>query len=301
MSYFGTLAALGAAFCWASSAICFTFSGKRIGAFATNHYRVLWATLFLALMHLVMFKTLWPGNIQLWQFAFIFFSGFVGIVVGDTCLFQAYIDIGPRLGLLVFSSYPLITVLLSWPILKEKLSLISWVGFSIALVGILWVVREKKADGLKNEQRNYVRGVLFGMAAAVCQALGLIIVKPVLSGSAGVDTLSATLIRLLSAAVVMWLIDTFRGKISGIISHVKDIRAMGFVLAGSIIGPFIGMWLLHIALKLSPAGVTAILMATTPIMILPIVVIAYREKVSWRAILGAVVAFTGIAILLLGG
>jgi drug/metabolite transporter (DMT)-like permease len=40
-------------------------------------------------------------------------------------------------------------------------------------------------------------------------------------------------------------------------------------------------------------------MATVPILMLPIVKFVLKEKVSWRALLGAVVAVGGVAILFL--
>ncbi len=38
--------------------------------------------------------------------------------------------------------------------------------------------------------------------------------------------------------------------------------------------------------------------AMTPIAILPIVILAYKEKVSWKAAVGAVIAVAGVALLL---
>lgn len=298
MSYFGELAALGTAFCWAAAATCFTSCGRRIGAFATNHYRVLWASLFLMLTHLIFLKTAWPSGIHLSQYLLISLGGVVGIVIGDTCLLQSYVDVGPRLGLLVFSSYPLMTVLLAWFVFGESLSLAAWCGFSIALLGVFWVVKEKKGKNSPQHHPNYGRGVIMGICAAFGQALGLIIIKPVVSGSDAVDPLSATLLRLVTATIVLWLISVIRGRGKMIIRHLRDTRAMAFVLLGAIIGPFIGMWLLHVSLKLIHAGIAAILMATTPIMILPIVMIVYREKITWRALVGALVTTVGVVILL---
>lgn len=297
--HFGELAALGTALSWALSATCFTSCGKRIGAFSTNHYRVLIATIFLGLMHFIFFTTFWPqaNNYQLF---FIILSGIIGIVIGDTCLFQSCIDVGPRIGLLIFNIYPLMTALLAWPILGENLRASSWIGLFIVLGGTLWVVKEKKTGNNINAEKNYQRGILLGILAAVCQSVGLIIVKPALTGPNSVDPLSVALLRLLSATIVIWSMSVLRGQVKVVIENLKDKKAMFLVFLGAFIGPFVGMWLLHVALKLIPAGIAAILMATTPIMILPIVVLVYKEKISWRSVLGAIIVVAGISILIMG-
>lgn len=299
MAYFGELAALGTAFCWATAAIFFTSCARKIGAFSMNHYRVLCASLFLMLMHFAFFKIFWPAPITSLQLLLILASSLVGIVIGDTCLFQAYIDVGPRIGLLLFSSYPLIVVILAWFLLAEKLSLMAWIGFFVALSGIFWVIRERKENGNIYQTQHSFRGMAMGLSAAFCQALGLIIVKPAVSGENAVDPLSATLIRLCSATIILWLFTTVRGRISYVLSHLQNTLAMGLVLAGAAVGPFIGMWLFHVSLKLTQTGIAAILMATTPIMILPIVAIVYREKITWRALLGATIVFVGVSVLIL--
>lgn len=52
-----------------------------------------------------------------------------------------------------------------------------------------------------------------------------------------------------------------------------------------------------IALKYISAGIAATITATLPVMILPVVIFAHKEKVSWRAAIGALVAVIGVAIL----
>jgi drug/metabolite transporter (DMT)-like permease len=47
------------------------------------------------------------------------------------------------------------------------------------------------------------------------------------------------------------------------------------------------------------AGVAATIMAIVPVLILPLVVLVYRERVTSRAVLGAIVAVGGVAMLFL--
>jgi drug/metabolite transporter (DMT)-like permease len=82
-------------------------------------------------------------------------------------------------------------------------------------------------------------------------------------------------------------------------SGFKNGRAMLFTLGGAICGPFFGVWTSLIAVARIPAGIAATLNGTTPIWIIPGVVIFFKEKVSLRALLGAILAVGGVAVLFL--
>ncbi len=54
-----------------------------------------------------------------------------------------------------------------------------------------------------------------------------------------------------------------------------------------------------IALRHSPAGVVATIIATSPVLILPFSVFLHHEHVSLRAVGGAIIAVAGVALLML--
>jgi drug/metabolite transporter (DMT)-like permease len=55
-----------------------------------------------------------------------------------------------------------------------------------------------------------------------------------------------------------------------------------------------------VAVKNTEAGIAAAIMATVPVLVIPLVIIVYKEKVSIRAIFGAILASAGVAILFVG-
>jgi drug/metabolite transporter (DMT)-like permease len=76
-------------------------------------------------------------------------------------------------------------------------------------------------------------------------------------------------------------------------------RGMTYCGVGAVVGPFLGVWMSLVAIKYIATGVASTLNSMTPVMILPLVILFYREKVTWRALGGAVVAVIGVAILFL--
>ena len=62
-------------------------------------------------------------------------------------------------------------------------------------------------------------------------------------------------------------------------------------------GPFLGASLSLVAAQHTEVGVAATLMATTPIIVIPLVMVTERYRPSWRALAGTILAFVGIALL----
>ncbi len=74
---------------------------------------------------------------------------------------------------------------------------------------------------------------------------------------------------------------------------------MTALTVGSIVGPFAGAVLIMVALEHSSAGVVTTITATMPVLILPLSILVYHERIGLRAVGGAVLAVAGVALLML--
>ena len=70
---------------------------------------------------------------------------------------------------------------------------------------------------------------------------------------------------------------------------------------GAFTGPFLGVSLLNAAIQRTSTGVAQTIAALVPVMIIPFVIVLKKERVSWRAMIGAIVAVAGVAILMIRG
>ena len=68
---------------------------------------------------------------------------------------------------------------------------------------------------------------------------------------------------------------------------------------GAVMGPFLGVSLLLLAVQSVPAGIAQALVSPVPVLIIPFAAILYKERITRRAILGACVAVAGVVLLLL--
>ncbi|MCI0497385.1 MAG: DMT family transporter, partial [Thermoplasmata archaeon] len=118
-------------------------------------------------------------------------------------------------------------------------------------------------------------------------------------GADPLDPLSATLIRMVAACVFVWASLVVAGRVRKVLRARRDVFAMKRTFAGAVSGPFLGVWLSMVAVTYALAGVAATLMSLMPILVIPVVWALYRERTSMRGIIGALVAFSGVAVLFL--
>jgi drug/metabolite transporter (DMT)-like permease len=296
MHYLGETAALGTALLWSSTALFFTWASDRIGAITVNRTRLVMAVLLLGLAHLVRFGNPIPQAGPT-EWTWLGLSGIIGLTVGDSFLFQSLVDVGPRKALLAMSSWPIFSALLALFFFGESLGLTELSGVALTVVGIGWVVLEKSTGGAGREGRreHLVRGIACAVCAAVCQATGLVFAKKGLES--GLSPLSGTLLRMIVAALAIWLTALLTRRAGESVAKLKDWRAVLFTAGGAFTGPFLGVWMSLVAVSHAKVGVASALMSLVPVLLIPLVRFFFAERVSWRAIFGTLLSFIGVLLL----
>lgn len=297
--YLGELAALSTAVLWSFTAVFFTLAGERVGSVVVNRLRLLLAVVLLIATHWLILGTPLPQSEDPMRWVWLGLSGVVGLVLGDSFLFQSYLWIGPRLGMLMMSMAPIIAAFLAAIFLGESLSGMQWLGVFLAVSGTGAVVMDQPPTEPRRA-RDHRRGLLFGIGAATGQAVGLVLAKQGLVGD--YPALSGNLMRMLSAAAAIWIATILMRQVGNTFRRVAEQPgALGPIFGGAATGPFMGVWLSLVAIQLTRVGVASTLMALSPIFLLPVGAFLFKEPVGWRAILGTLVAMIGVAVLFLGG
>jgi drug/metabolite transporter (DMT)-like permease len=301
----GETAAVCTAALWTTCSILFASAGKRIGALSVNAYRIAMAVALLGSAHIIIFGTvLPPANSAQWFYLGL--SGIAGLALGDFGYFGALVFLGPRRGVLLMAMSPIFAAVMAYFVLGEMLAPWDIIGIAVTLCGVTWVVIEKEEHSNETPvaPRQKVYGILSGVGGAIGQGLGLVISKYGMLVAGGdpsqpLDPLSATFLRMIVAAVVVWLAVVVSGRLPSVIRARKDTGAISRTLAGAVTGPFSGVWLSMVAVTYAVAGVAATLMSLMPVMVIPVLWILYKQKTSRRGIIGAAVAVAGVAILFL--
>jgi len=301
-NYPGEFAALGTSLCWTVTALAFEYAAKRIGSLALNILRLVVALLIFMTINLILHGQPIPldAGPQVWFWLSL--SGLMGFVFGDIFLFQSYIDIGARTAQVIFVSSPLITALLGFLLLGERISPRGILGMLIVIGAIMWVILGKaKADknafdqnDLQRAPHHRIRGILFAFFGALGQSGGLILSK---IGAPHYDPLRATEIRVIAGLIGFNIMALVLGKLSEPVRALRNKPALKALSLGAFFGPFLGVSLGLFAVQRANTGIAATLMGLTPILIVFPSVVLYKEKLTLREVLGAIVAVLGLALL----
>lgn len=293
--HLGEIAALATALCWTVTSLAFESASRRVGSLAVNLIRLVMALVFLTLFCAFTRGRALPTDATPHAWVWLGLSGLVGFTVGDLCLFRAFVVLGSRLAMLLMALVPVFTALISLVLLDERLSGMDWLGMALATGGVAWVVMERQPGGA-GESAKPRSGILLGIGGALGQAVGLALSK---YGMADYDPFQSTQIRVIAGVLGFAVLFVFIGWWPRVFAALKNRPAMRRTLLGGVFGPFLGVSLSLVAVQHTEAGVAATIMALVPVLIIPPSVLIKKERVSLRAIFGAVVAVSGAALLFL--
>lgn len=304
--YLGEIIALGVAFSWTITALCFEYAGKRMGTLSLNIIRLAMAILMLGVMLFVYTGHIVPIDAGSDAWKWLALSGFIGYVFGDYCLFSSYILIGSKFGQLFMTLAPPAAAITGWFILGEKMSLMAILGMLVTMIGIGISIMGRGGEKTHIKLQLPLKGVLFGIGAGVGQGVGLVFSKLGMEyfiqspGAADMPDFlipfASTQIRSLVglAGFLIIMLSTRKGK--GLILSLRQSKAMYSATLGTIFGPFLGVSFSLMAVRYTQAGIASTLMAITPILILLPAYLFFRQRVSFKEIVGACISVFGVAL-----
>lgn len=291
----GELAALMTAICWTVTSMSFESAGKRVGSLSVNLIRLYIGFILLSLTAWVSRGMIWPSDATQHAWLWLAGSGVVGFLIGDLLLFKAFVVVGSRVSMLMMSLVPPVSALLSWILLGEILTPLSILGMVLTVGGVMLVVLDREPGTTPRRKfRHPIKGVLFAFGGAVGQALGLIMSK---FGMADFDALAATQIRVFAGIIGFTILFFILKRWQRVFDALRNRQAMTGISLGSVFGPFLGVTASLYAVQHTQVGIASTIMAIVPILIIPPAILVFKESVSWKEVLGAVIAVGGVTIL----
>jgi drug/metabolite transporter (DMT)-like permease len=277
------------------SAVCGRRTAQIMGGNEANFWRLLFAAALLAA-----YAHTFGGGVSGAGFRIFVISGAIGFGFGDAALFQALPRLGSRLSvMMVLCLSSPIGGLMEWVWLGTKLRVAEIVCGAVILSGV--AVALAPSGHINTPRPQFILGMLCGLAAAICQALGAVLSRKAfaLEPAGSVDGITAAYQRILGGVAVtaiFFLIVKIRHPSN---SSPEKRKAWPWVLANGLAGPALGVSCYQWALKTTPTGVVLPIVALTPIVIIPFARYTEGERPTARSIIGSVIAVAGAAALAL--
>ena len=290
------LMALGAAACWAVGSILSVSPSRHLGAFAFTRWRMFMVALMLWAV------TLLAGSwrsLPLDSWGAMAASGLIGIFVGDTALFAAMNRLGPRRSGVLFATHAVFSAALGFWLLGERMSAQAAWGGVLTLAGVMMAIllgRDKEDEHAWEADLGSIgAGVALGLLAALCQALGSLIIKPVMGTQ--LDPIAASAVRV-SVACLAHFVLLLTGFPSARAQQAPTLRVLAQTALNGFIAMGVGMTLVLLALKDGDVGMVAILSSVSPVLLLPLLWLRLGRAPAIAAWLGATLTVLGTALIL---
>lgn len=292
---------------WAISPMFIASVGRRIGSFPTNLWRATIAGVVLASVVLpgwwLMAGTAGIGGIGWPSVGWIAASGLLGMVVGDAFFYEALVLLGPRRAVKMNTLAPVVALLGGWAFQGEALTGWALLGAGLVIGAVVYATfaNVDAAEGKENREpgRMTPAGVACGVGSAVCVAFGSVLMREAYKAAPGgrLDSILATTIRVNVAAVLLWCWPVVRGRTKEMVRLVGDGAVRKRLVMGTFFGALVGMLFYVSALKYSPAGLVSTIVATSPLVVIPLVAVRYHVRVGWGIVLAGVVAVVGVGMI----
>lgn len=290
------LFALGAAACWALGSVTSVMPARHLGAFAFTRWRMMMVACML--WAVVAVTGTWHGfTPSYWGVMAV--SGLIGIFVGDTALFAAVNRLGPRRAGVLFATHAAFSAGLGFIVLDERMSLQAFAGAVLTLLGVMTAIvlgRHKDETHAWEADRGHVgAGVALALLAALCQAVGSLIAKPVMALQ--VDPVMASAVRVTVATCAHFVL-LGAGFAASRAHQPATLRVLGQTALNGFIAMGIGMTLVLLALEKGDVGMVAILSSVSPILVLPLLWFQLKRAPAAGAWIGATLTVAGTALIL---
>jgi drug/metabolite transporter (DMT)-like permease len=285
------------------SAISGHRTSTRLGGVEANFWRICTAMFFLAIWA----NTLGTGT-QGAAFPFFILSGLAGIGLGDTAYYQALPRLGSRRTVLLTQCLTaLFATLIEWLWLGTRLNLAEIFFVAVILSGV--VIALAPGDHLKIAPRRLRIGILASAIAAVGGAFGAVLSRKAyfVAHAAGQhpDPGTTGYQRVIGGAAALGLVFLIvkwrHARRHGDDAQMKDsfslrekFKLWPWVLVNSLAGQTIGVSCMQWALENTPTGIVTAIIATTPIVMLPLARLIEGERITVRSVVGGLVAVAGV-------
>ncbi len=305
---FGYLIAFLAMIVGTLSTIPFTDAARKWGPVAINHFRLLVGFIVLSLLVMILEKL---SPIALFsipsatEYAYLCTSGIIGLVIGDYFGFHCLAILGAKRFSIFNTISPGAALAFGFLLVGESIDIIGILGMAISIGGMIWFIQAsdtKEIDAhLVHEYGKKSKGVLFGVLSALFQGFHMALAKKALTEeSIPISPIHATWIRVLGAMIAYFIFTFATGKFkSNVLNPIRAERStiLKATLA-SIFGLVLSIVLVMWSLSLCKVAVAQTIISLSPILILPVAYLLYKEKITWKTFFAGLVSIFGVYVLI---
>lgn len=290
-SLLGELACLAAALCWAFSVTLFRRPIAEQGPITVNFGKNTLATLLLGVTAAALGQLSGLADVSSSALFAIVLSGWLGLTLGDSALFLAVSHLGAHRTLLFQTLAPIFAALISYFLVGELINVGQGAGAMLVLFGVAIVV----APGPRALRQPMAwAGIVWAIVAAFGQGAGIALTKTAMFE---LPIFAASFLRQAASVLGLLVVLAVQRQLRHSFALFTSLVRFRSILLPSLLSAYIGFSLMTTGIAWAPASVAAVLLSTSPIFSLFIDAWLEQSKITWRGLLGTLVAVGGVALL----
>ena len=292
----GEILSLGSAVIWGFSVSLFKIIGNTTSPYILNPVKNTIGTI------LFLFTCFFLGNnhfiypLSMYEYLIIALSGVIGITIADVLFLQSLNILGTSRSSIINTIYSPMVILLAYFILGEQLRTIHFLGGGLILGSIIYL----SANPEKKTVENITQGLILGIIAYTLMALGIVIIKPILTRCADslYTQLWIILYRLIPGTLLSYVTMSVMLTNTEIKTQLSDKKIWPVIFLGSFLGTYVGFAMWIVGMAKTSASIASILNQTSTIFIAFFGWLILKERVSTKMMVCFLIALLGAFIII---
>ena len=292
----GELAALGAAISWAIAPILYRKALLNTKPISANIVRCATNAAVLVPILLLSGQLAALTSLPMQTIMLVVISGIVGLGIGDTLYMIGLKYVGVSRAVPLGSTYPLFSLIWATLILNQHLTVPEIIGAAVIVGGIWLLTRQKNDDPHETKNKLALIGITVSLAAALVWSISIALMDAAAAHITSLSTNYAIItVRITSLALFLLILAPLLDKEHGFAKMNRN-TIIGLCIGG-LIANGLGWLLMNISFQnITVANATPI-SSTSPLFAAIAGFLLFREKMTPKAILGAIAIVTGICLI----
>ena len=292
----GEILSLGSAIIWGFSVSLFKIIGNTISPYILNPVKNTIGTILFLITCLIVGNNYFIYPLSIYEYVLIGLSGVIGITIADVLFLRSLNILGTSRSSIINTTYSPMVILLAYFILGEQLQVIHFLGGGLIVGSIIYL----SANPEKKTVENLTQGLILGVIAYTLMALGIVIIKPILTRCADsvYTQLWIILYRLIPGTLLSYVTMSVMLSKAEIKTQLSDKKIWPLIFLGSFLGTYVGLTMWIIGMAKTSASIASILNQTATIFIAFFGWLILKEKFSRKMMVCFLIALLGAFIII---
>lgn len=294
----GELAALGAAICWAISAIMYKEALFKTKPVSANIVRLVCTSIILVAYLAIIGKFGVLMNLPAYAVVLACVSGIIGLGFGDTLYMMSLKLIGVARAVPITCVYPLFNLLWAVFLVEEPITLSVILG-AVTIVFGIWLLRQETDAGTaETEKKILVKGVAYALATAVMWSVSITMIDMAvtLPETSSLDhALAINTIRVAAIAVSLLVSAPIIDRGFGFLKMQR--KTLAALIFGGIVALGLGWFFLTYSFTNTSESRAVPISSTTPLFSTLSAIIFLHERVTAKNALGSILIVVGVFLI----